>query len=319
MLYCNREHQASDRPSHKRVCIAVKKAQRNLDQEQAHLLALPGDMFFEADPFTNSVGHFWGIVQTRDYMQSRFVLVDRVTNVGTLEAVKTALNHAMDMLRLCRSDNLGVRHRVPHFMLRLNQDQNCYDFLKWYSTMGEDSNYDWSDMHLPFLNVKNADAFEPNLPNLIGPGILISHEIAMLLLKTKLYLDLMDVRNASSLGARAPQEIVDDIQRQNARSPLTLANSSIISGKVAVRELNISELRDQMEELFKAVEKRNKNFWQGFLNPGDHLLACPEYFSPGSKEEMQITLQYSYTSWKEIPDALKLVRARIETGKWTQT
>lgn len=31
-----------------------------------------------ADPFTNSVGHFGGLYETRDYMRARFALADRI-------------------------------------------------------------------------------------------------------------------------------------------------------------------------------------------------------------------------------------------------
>lgn len=36
-----------------------------------------------------------------------------------------------------------------------------YDFIKWYQTQRQDSHYDWGDIELPFLSVKDADVFEP--------------------------------------------------------------------------------------------------------------------------------------------------------------
>jgi hypothetical protein len=47
-----------------------------------------------------------------------------------------------DMQRLRRSDNLGLRDMMPAIMLRLDLDQECYDFVKWWVTCDPDGNYD---------------------------------------------------------------------------------------------------------------------------------------------------------------------------------
>jgi hypothetical protein len=46
-------------------------------------------------------------------MRARFALADTVRKANTLKGVKEGLDHLKDMLRLCRSDNLGVRGIVP--------------------------------------------------------------------------------------------------------------------------------------------------------------------------------------------------------------
>lgn len=76
-------------------------------------------------------------------MRLRFGLVEALLAIKTIEAVQEAHSHIMDMLRLCRSDNMGVRDLVPALCMRLNRDQDCYDFIKWYGTTGQDMNYDW--------------------------------------------------------------------------------------------------------------------------------------------------------------------------------
>lgn len=87
---------------------------------------------FKARPFESSVGHFWGIPDTRDYMRARYAHVEALLEVQTRTAVARALEHTLDLFRLNRSDNLGVRNLVPSLSIRLGRDQECYDFLKWW-------------------------------------------------------------------------------------------------------------------------------------------------------------------------------------------
>lgn len=121
---------------------------------------MPGDFMFKEKPFENSVGHFWGIMDTRDYMRARYAHVEALLKVKNRTAVRAALDHLLDMMRLNRSDNLGVRGLVPALYLRLGEDQACYDFLKWWYTRGCDGGYDFGNTDLPYLDIKDADIFE---------------------------------------------------------------------------------------------------------------------------------------------------------------
>ncbi|KAM6532647.1 hypothetical protein FALCPG4_005700 [Fusarium falciforme] len=89
-----------------------------------------------ANAFETHVGRFYGLVSTRDYMSHRLALASRLRDLGTLDGVREALEHMQGMLRLCRSDNMGLRDIVPTMMLRLDLDQECYDFVKWWATCG---------------------------------------------------------------------------------------------------------------------------------------------------------------------------------------
>nr|RBQ87924.1 hypothetical protein FVER53263_13532 [Fusarium verticillioides] len=92
-------------------------------------------------------------------MQARHDYITAILNVRTGEAVEIALEGSLDMLRLCRGDNLGVRSQIPALYLRLGRDQEAYGFIKWYAAKG-DSMYNWSDMSLPFLDLEGEGAFE---------------------------------------------------------------------------------------------------------------------------------------------------------------
>lgn len=158
-----------------------------MEEEEQTLINHPGHILMDPAPFVNSVGHFWGILETRDYMRARFSLANTMELIPTVESTEAQLEHYMDMLRLCRSDNMGVRYIVPGLMLRLNKDQECYDFIKWWATMND---YDWDDMDSPYLDIKNADVFE----NMDGFDNFLEfhHSVCLILLKIKLLLDLMN-------------------------------------------------------------------------------------------------------------------------------
>lgn len=117
--------------------------------------------------FEEHTGRFWGIFETRDYMRARYSMVDTMlmsygTAGGLVDLIETCLHHLLDMITLCRGDNMGLRDLIPALYIRLGRDQDAYDFIKWYATTGSESDYDWGDMSLPFLDTKNADVLAPS-------------------------------------------------------------------------------------------------------------------------------------------------------------
>lgn len=125
-----------------------------------------------------------------------------------------------DMLRLCRGDNMGLRDSVPAMMLRLDLDQECYDFVKWWATCDQDNDYDWGNTTLPHLNIRGADVFEE--PDFIDSGL--NHIIALLLLKLKLLVDIRNLKITRKIVAlrRLPFDIQELIESSVVRSPLSV-------------------------------------------------------------------------------------------------
>ena len=156
VFYCSCEHQAADWPQHKQTCKPIKIT-RNTMAAEVDRLIMPDSRMFRGRPFENSVGHFWGIVGTRDYMRARYGHVEALLKVKNRTAVQVALDHLLDMLHLNRSDNLGLRDFVPALYLRLGREQAFYDFIKWWYTRAQEDDYDSDNTDLPH-NIENADA-----------------------------------------------------------------------------------------------------------------------------------------------------------------
>ncbi|KXT13518.1 hypothetical protein AC579_4174 [Pseudocercospora musae] len=63
--------------------------------------------------------------------------------------------------------------------------------------------------------------------------------------------------------------------------------------------------------LDQAAKQNNKHFWPAIVDPGCALTARPETYSMGSKEEMELMLQYLYEAWEETPGAVEWVKRRL--------
>ncbi|KAI4100165.1 MAG: hypothetical protein LQ339_005571 [Xanthoria mediterranea] len=212
-----------------------------------------------------------------------------ILNIKTSDAVKSAAEHVRDILRLCRSDNMGVRDILPSIYLRLGRDQDAYDFIKSSETTGFSSDYDFGDLNLPYLNIVDADVFEsPHY--LYGEFPTLAALVCVTLLKIRLLLDLVALMNAGCLARRLPQELLDRIK-------------TFIP---AVRTRPDQPL--QVDELYVAVAKATKHFWPALLDPGAHLTARPEITSRGTQDEMQVKLQYCYDSWIETPGSIDFIK-----------
>ena len=297
----------ADRDGHKRACNSIKKSRQTLDREETKLRSHPGDFMTPSNLFEEHAGHFWGILETRDYMRARFALVEALLKVKTYAAVEAAHGNITDMLRLCRSDNMGVRDLLPALDLRLGRDQQCYDFCKWYATTGQESGYDWGDLDNPFLDVKGADVFEPPQDFIHKFGDL-SHTIAITLVKIRLLIDVRTLQNSSLIGTKVPQEILDSL-REHLVSSIIAENRSIMDA--TDQTYLIQKLEGQVETLYTAVKKQNQHFWKALLNPGKHLTALPAAYSHGSREQMQLVLQYSYNAWAETPGAIDVIKELV--------
>ncbi|RYP59052.1 hypothetical protein DL769_008701 [Monosporascus sp. CRB-8-3] len=311
--YCGRDCQAADRSLHKRECNAIKKNQEKLVREIERLRSVQGNGWTPDNLFEECVGRFWGIFETRDYMRQRYALVEAILKVHTVDAVEAALSHLMDMVKLNRGDSMGLRSQIPALMLRLNKDQECYDFVKWWHTCDPHGTYDWGNLDLPHLDVKDADAFEPcdvflsDFPDL-------GQTAAVMLLKVRLLIDLQSLQDASKLlGASMPQELIGMVQ-ERAVGPLVRKRPDLMNGTDVTP--HIKDMEAQVLKLFNCVKKANEYFWPALVDPDPEydLNARPEYYSPGTEEEMQVMLQHSYASWVETPGAIDIIETLLTRG-----
>lgn len=312
MLYCNGAHQAAHLESHNPLCKAVSKKCARLESEERALRSNAPFSWLREDVFKNYEGIFWGILETREYMRARFALADALGKINTRTSVQAQVEHLLDMLRLCRSDNMGVRNIVPFLLLRVNRDQQCYDFLKWWHTTGDDHQYDWSNTQLPYLDTRDADVFEC-VDIFCRRPFSLSHTVAVTLLKIKLLLDLEALQNSIVVGEKVPREILDSIQRHIVRSPIISSNMKLMD--CWDHSHTIESLELQVCSLYAAVKTCNPHFWERLVDPGCTPATQPDSCSQSSIEEARLVLEHSYDAWVETPGAIGVIKGLMADDK----
>ena len=264
-------------------------------------------MLASADPSEHGP---WSLAVTRNYMRACLGLIQAMAQIVTVESVQEQLEYLMDMLQMCRSDNLSVRILVPSLMLRLDQDQECYDFLKWWAVATEDFTYEWEITDSLYLNIRSANVFE-SLDVFNKKFRAFTHLVCLVLLKIKLLFDLIRLQQAEvSLRPRAPREIIDMILPLVPQSPIVKAQCIRMDGHT--RAVKIKTLQVQVDILFKYVSIANKYFWTALSDHSGRWIPMPEFFAEGSVEESQVALKATYDAWIETPGAIEFVKAKLE-------
>ncbi|EGR47373.1 uncharacterized protein TRIREDRAFT_122500 [Trichoderma reesei QM6a] len=308
--YCSKDCQAEDWPDHKIPCKLIKKARTLYEKEEKTLREDP-DNFFE-----EHVGRFWRIVETRDYMRARYNYVDTMLmSYGTanspVDLAETCLRHLLDMLRLSRSDSLGVRDLVPALYIRLGRDQDAYDFVKWYATAGQDPHYDWANMSLPFLNVKDADVFEEPPSGLVRSSFMaLSHAAALVLIKVRILLDLQAIQNARiALKGSIPAEVIEMIRGQLVGNVVGARQDILLAQPEETSQL-VDKIKRQVQALYRAVKAYNPHFWKLLVNhPDAGVLRRPSHaYSLQTEDEALLVLGYNYAAWYETPGAVDMLK-----------
>eukprot|EP00112_Aurelia_sp_Birch-Aquarium-sp1_P005694 Seg1646.14 transcript_id=Seg1646.14/GoldUCD/mRNA.D3Y31 product="Ankyrin repeat and MYND domain-containing protein 2" protein_id=Seg1646.14/GoldUCD/D3Y31 len=147
--YCSKECQKEHFPSHKETCKELKSLHKKvmrLEEPLHHNQDWGGNI---EDLFETNIGHFWGLLDPRDYCRARAAYAEKLRQAGIKDdnkfAYETGLSHYLELLRLTHSDNQGIRSYVPFVLLVLNRLEDCYGFIKWWATIDPNGNYDWGD------------------------------------------------------------------------------------------------------------------------------------------------------------------------------
>lgn len=303
--YCSVEHQKAHRPAHKFNCSLIKKALAKLNQEEAKLRThtTEDDPFLPANPFESIVGQFYFWKPTRPYLQAMYDVVVNQLNIRTGEAVEAALKNLLEMLRLCRGDNMGVRSHIPALYLRLGRDQEAYDFLKWYAEVP--SNFEWQNPEVPMLDVKGADAFEPFDIERGTLSINLSFKLALLLLKARLFVDVSLLEGyLQKLGDKAPADKME-IVKEEAMTETLLNRRDIV--EAADYTPIMAGVRRQMVAIYNNIQKHNKFIIPALEDPTKYSHSQLQAYSIGSEGEAILAYRNSWYSWAECPTVLQQI------------
>ena len=77
-----------------------------------------------------NIGHFWGMIETRPYMRARSMKLNILMNLGRYT---DAIKECEEMLKLCESDNLGIRYTLIGLYCTLEKFEECEKLYKKFN------------------------------------------------------------------------------------------------------------------------------------------------------------------------------------------
>jgi len=78
-----------------------------------------------------NIGSFWLMVETRPYMRIKFEYAKFLKECGMLS---TAISECEDMIKLCKNDNLGVRHTLMYLYAVTENDKKAVRLYKKFNS-----------------------------------------------------------------------------------------------------------------------------------------------------------------------------------------
>ncbi|CAK7226512.1 hypothetical protein SBRCBS47491_006256 [Sporothrix bragantina] len=305
--YCGHDHQTQNWPKHKLNCINFKRMRKNVAKEEQYLLNGREGFMTPDNAFESHVGQFWSVMATRDYVRALFTLGTNLRTMNTPDSVREGLDHMLELLRLDRRDGMGQRDFAPAMMLRLDKDQECYDFLKWWAINDPDASGDWGDMSLPYLDLHGADVMEDPEFLMRDSNFSLDHLTMFLLLKLKL---LVDVRNLQVLrkiykARKMPTELLLMVEPMAVRSPISASRFVGLSDN-ALNALE-KKLTRQAYDIGIKTRARNHCFIPVLFEPESSLCADLVKYERESWEEADLAIQSSYAAYWETSGVLDLL------------
>ncbi|CAM1501416.1 Fc.00g105780.m01.CDS01 [Cosmosporella sp. VM-42] len=202
--------------------------------------------------------------------------------------------------------------------LNLFETEAAYDFVTWYATTGENSDYDWGgDINLPFIDVQNADVLESLMGRWsAGKWLALSHAVDVTLIKVRVLLNLQVVRNAArALRETIPQEIIEFIRSELFCIALK-SRPEILLGRTEEVIRLVDMIKNQLRQLCRSIDQYKPYFWQSMLNdPVAAMARRNAAYSAGTYEEACLVMGYSFLAWSETPEAINVIRTMILATK----
>ena len=238
-----------------------------------------------------------------------FAKAQALLEINSFLSVYQARKCLSMMLRLSHKDPLGVHRILPYVMLRVCDEQVCYNFLKWWANrdsrpikVGLDNNDASLNSDFQYLDLPNDDVFEPLLqfPN-PSANLSLDGLVALTLLKLRLLLDLQTYELHLHDRSQAYKRHIGDFALSRVRSWDSKRLSKVISS-----------LTEEYRELYMEVHKKNSHFW-GLLSSRkwdfEHGLLAS--YPAGSLEEAEAALIRCRQALEETEDALDIFAADV--------
>lgn len=222
-----------------------------------------------------------------------------------LEAKEYVLEELLSLLKKDLNDPLGLSDIIPHVLLGLDREQECYDFIWGWDLQRKNSSCSSCDAPISHLNVKGKDACE-ELTGLIESGLSLSHLVALTLLKLRLYrdFDAISDRDVDLLDGIDIDRSVGQIAQEKYEQGYDHDDFSTIA----------INLQRQYLKLCEHVNDMNPHFWEALATDKSASASVSVTRGPGSTDEADLVLHHCRKAWDESNDALVMIEA--DTAKY---
>ena len=296
--YYSADHQAADRAIHEVLCVSIQHANVEVDAHFNELAAKCNECFVHKGEFH----HLWEWRDIRSYIRAQRSLMDLLTQVATQKSLRTALDHALDILRLDMCDILDVKQAIPAIMIRLGMDVEAYQFMRRHDGFNPDCRYAWAHLHMNITQHRCQQwSNDTIILKKLGEQASLQFKVATALLQFRLLRCLRDLETANELTSMLPLEIVH-LVRDNLIYDLVVHDTVLWQEVCAGKSLHdrILELEKQLQEMFRAVRTDSPAFWSA-------LVGLQEVADPQTK----IALKQSRDSWVETVGASEWVHDQL--------
>jgi len=298
--YCSADCQKAGYAEHKKSCKKLEKLVRQMDEEAESLRAGQFGLIGFGPPenaFEEHVGSFWGIFETRDYMRARLAVVEAMEKMNWHVESKRGWNnvaaHIQDMLRLCASDNLGLRYRFPFVLINLNRDDDAYCFIRYWM---EDYNSHCEERDRNHARSKEGDWLYPQEEGARYGDILEQCP------------DEQNNYKYESL-ALLVASVVIKMRVVAAQDAKRLREDSDFDPEV------LETQRNMLLKLLDIIDRNNKTMLPALLHPGPLRRGPrPDFHTPGHPSEARMVLDDACRPWARIPGSKELLEARFGTS-----
>ena len=125
-----------------------------------------------------NIGHFWRMIETRPYMRAK---TRKITILMDLGRYTEAIKECEEMLRLCESDNLGIRYTLIGLYCVLEKFEECEKIYKKFNEYSAFMLFPMAIMYFKKGDYKKSKKFLTDTQK-VNPYIIqiLKNEIAML-------------------------------------------------------------------------------------------------------------------------------------------
>ena len=187
-----------------------------------------------------------------------------------------------------KSDNQGIRYKVPFLLLSLNRDEDTYNFIKWWVTTDSEDNNDTDDdepLAPPegeWLYLKGQDISE-DLLKIVKDVDGLPFLAALVLIKARIILTY----EIAEKEFHTFQEVLKTGSSIGQKLHRNVPAMTKIKRFLGCNDVSLREQKQQLEKYLNFIQRSNPYFLKAVVNPGLVMnMEPPQYTQRGTLSEV---------------------------------